>query len=75
MGYECRCSFGLDHSVSAKIVVAFSRGEKVLRQRVRNHYYANLWSVVDAAINPGNSGGALADSNGQLVGIWYVVLA
>ena len=60
--------FGLDHSVSAGIVSALSRGDMLETEGGETTIYANLIQV-DAAINPGNSGGALVDSNGQLVGI------
>lgn len=60
--------FGLDHSVSAGIVSALSRGDLLQTEGGETTIYANLIQV-DAAINPGNSGGALVDSNGKLVGI------
>ena len=60
--------FGLDHSVSAGIVSALSRGDMLETEGGETTIYANLIQV-DAALNPGNSGGALVDSNGQLVGI------
>lgn len=60
--------FGLEHSVSAGIVSALSRGDLMQTESGEIAVYANLIQV-DAAINPGNSGGALVDSNGKLVGI------
>ena len=60
--------FGLEHSVSAGIVSALSRGDLLQTEGGETTVYANLIQV-DAAINPGNSGGALVDSGGKLVGI------
>ena len=60
--------FGLEHSVSAGIVSALSRGDLLQTEGGETTVYANLIQV-DAAINPGNSGGALVDSSGKLVGI------
>lgn len=59
--------FGLDKTVTAGIVSALG---KTTIQPTQNDVtaYTNLIQT-DAAINPGNSGGALADLDGQVVGI------
>lgn len=55
---------GLESSVTVGVVSATKRGPIPIDNKV-------LTDVIqtDAAINPGNSGGALADLNGNLVGI------
>jgi serine protease Do len=58
--------FGLEHTVTAGIVSAKSRGDVL---EAGGTYYYEDFIQTDAAINPGNSGGALVDLDGTLMGI------
>ncbi len=58
--------FGLEHTVTSGIVSALHRNVTTEDQPPQS--YTNLIQT-DAPINPGNSGGALANAEGEIVGI------
>ena len=57
--------FGLQQSVTSGIVSAVGRA---VRERTGDSAFVEMIQT-DAPINPGNSGGALANSNGQVIGM------
>jgi S1-C subfamily serine protease len=61
--------FGFQSSVTTGIVSALHRVVKVPDQGTGDRRELVDAIQTDAAINPGNSGGALANANGQVVGI------
>lgn len=58
--------FGFEHSVTTGVISALNRN--ISTNDGAGQTYTNLIQT-DAAINPGNSGGALANQEGQVVGI------
>ncbi len=60
--------FGLERTVTSGVISALHRNAVAQNEVGQTVSYANLIQT-DAAINPGNSGGALADENGNVIGI------
>lgn len=60
--------FGLEKTVTTGVISALHRNAVAQNEMGQVVTYANLIQT-DAAVNPGNSGGALANGQGEVVGI------